>query len=136
MKIEDHLRNFKESSEVIRESVEKGIQERQRTIGFSVSAGAIDLLEAFLHKEQLLNPSSIIKHEWFSSARRANERINFDFPKKEKIINLIIQIEEKRNILCYGKPQPEEIIEEMIDSFHKLIKVIKELGLEIDEGKI
>ena len=37
MKVEDHLRNFRESLEVIKESVEKGVQERQRNIGFNVS---------------------------------------------------------------------------------------------------
>jgi len=36
MKIEDHNRNIKESIEVINESIQKGLQERQRTIGFSV----------------------------------------------------------------------------------------------------
>lgn len=133
MKIEDHLRNFKESLNVIKESVEIGIQKRQRNIGFNVSAGAIDLLEAFLHKKQLFNPSSIIKHEWFSSERRANERINFDFPEKDKIINLIVHLEEKRNLFCYGKPQPETLIEEVIRRFYELIKIFEELGFKIPQ---
>jgi hypothetical protein len=30
MKVEDHLRNIRESLEVINESIQKGIQERQR----------------------------------------------------------------------------------------------------------
>ena len=133
MKAEDHIRNFNESLEVIKECVEKGVQERQRTIGFSISAGAVDLLEAFLHKKQLLNPGSIIKHEWFSSTRRVNERINFDFPDKEKIINLIIQIEEKRNIFCYGKPQPEKLIEKIIEKFYELIDIFEKLNFKINE---
>jgi len=95
MKIEDHLRNFNESLEIINECIEKGISNRQRNIGFNVSVGAIDLLELFLHKEQVINPGTILKHNWFSSVRHANEKLNFDFSEKEKIINLIVEIEEK-----------------------------------------
>lgn len=135
MKIEDHLRNFKESFSVVKESIEKGLQKRQRNIGFNVSVGSIDLLEAFLHKKQLLNPGSVIKHEWFSSVRRVNERLNFDFPQKDKITDLLIQIEEKRSLLCYGKPQPEELIEKTLEKFYELIEILKKLGLKIEEVK-
>jgi len=132
MKIEDHLRNFNESYQVLKESISKGLQERQRTIGFSISSATIDLLEAFLHKEQLLNPSSIIKHEWFTSKKRIDQRLNFDFPKKEQISKLLMEIEEKRNILIYGKTQREEVIEELLEKFYRFVKIIKELGLEVD----
>lgn len=128
MKSEDHLRDFEDSIELLKESIEKGLQKRQRTIGFCTSTGAVDILEAFLHSKQLLNPSSIIKHEWFSSERRINERLNFDFPRKKEILKLIWNIESKRNILCYGKRQPEEFIEEVISNFNALIKIFKEEG--------
>jgi hypothetical protein len=135
MKAEDHIENFNESIETIKESIEKGVQKRQRLIGFSTSAGAMDILEAFLHKEQLMNPSSMIKHEWFSSERRANERLNFDFFKKKEIIELIIRIESKRNILCYGKRQPENYVEETVKDFFKLVELIKEAGFNSGEKK-
>ena len=135
MKSEDHIRSFNESLDVIKESIEKGIQKRQRSIGFCASTGAIDLFEIFLHNKQLLNPSSMIKHDWFSSERRINERLNFDFPKKNEIINLILKIEAKRNILCYGKLQPEEYIEEEINDFFKLIKIFRDEGLDLREDK-
>jgi len=131
MKIEDPLRNFNESLEIVKESVEKGVLKRQRNIGFNVSVGSVDLLESFLHKEQIINPGTILKHNWFSSARHANEKLDFDFPEKEKIINLIVEIEEKRNLLCYGKPQAEETIEEIINKFYKLINIFESLGLNI-----
>ena len=42
MNTETHLRNLRESLEVIRESIEKGLVERQRTLGFNTSAAAAD----------------------------------------------------------------------------------------------
>ncbi len=130
MKIEDHIRNIKESLEVIKESVQKGLQERQRNIGFNTSVAAIEMLEVFLHKNNLLNPGSLLKHEWFSSVRRVDERIGLDFPDKEKIMDLLVDIESKRNILCYGKPQPIEMIESVLESFNKVKLFFEVRGLK------
>jgi len=130
MKIEDHLRNIKESFEVLNESIQKGVVERQRNIGFNASVASVEMLEVFLHKNNLINPGSILKHEWFSSARRANEKLSFDFQDKEKIIGLLVDIESKRNILCYGRPQPAEIIEAVLDSFNKIKALFEERGLK------
>ena len=84
MKAEDHLRNIKESLEVIEESIQKGIQEMQRNIGFNTSVAAAEMLEVYLHKKDLINLDLAIKHEWFSSIKNAKERLNFDFENKEK----------------------------------------------------
>jgi len=129
MKIESHLKNLKESIEVIEESVEKGLVERQRNIGFNTSVACIDMLEILLHKNDLIDPGFIIKHEWFRSANRLKEKFPFDFPKKNEIIGLISKIEEKRDTLCYGKPQKLEMIQEVIDNFNILKKKFKEAGL-------
>ena len=120
MKIEDHMRNIEESLEVIKESVQVGLQKRQRNLGFNVSVAATEMLEVYLHKKNLLNPSSILKHEFFSSERRANEKLSFDFENKREIIGLLVNLEIKRNILCYGKLQPIEILESLLNSFNKL----------------
>ena len=127
MRIEDHLRNINESLEVIKESIDKGIEERQRSIGFHTSAACVEMLEVYLHKNNLLNQGSMIKHDWFTSTRRINERLKFDFPRKKDITKLIIEIESKRNILCYGKKQPLDIITGIIDSFNKLKAIFEEL---------
>ena len=129
MKIESHLKNLKESIEVIEESIEKGLVERQRNIGFNASAACIDMLEILLHKNDLIDPGFIIKHEWLKSANKIKEKFPFDFPKKNEIIGLISRIEEKRDILCYGKPQKLEIIRKVIDDFNTLKKKFKEAGL-------
>ena len=38
-----------------------------------------------------------------------------DLKKKKEILDLIFKVEEKRDILCYGKPQNKEIIQETIN---------------------
>ena len=130
MKSEDHLRNIKESLEVIEESIQKGIQERQRNIGFNTSVAAAEMLEVYLHKKDLINLDLAIKHEWFSSIKNAKERLNFDFENKEKIIELLNKIELKRNILCYGKIQPIEDTEEILEYFNEIKSLFEDMGLK------
>lgn len=132
MKIEDHSRNIKESLDVIKESIQKGIQERQRNIGFNTSVASVEMLETFLHKLNLINPGLAIKHELFNSLNRAKEKLNFDFPHKKEIIELIHDIETKRNLLCYGKPQAVETIESVVSSFNKIKELLKKEGLSWD----
>ena len=132
MKIESHKMAIKESIETIRESIQKGLQNRQRTIGFHCSAASADLLEAYLHQKNLIDPGANIKHDWFSSLEKARRNIKFDFENKEEILKLITKIEEKRNLLCYGKPQPEELISETIEIFNKLRKEFEKLGVNYE----
>lgn len=129
MKIEDHLKNLKESLDVINESIEKGLIERQRNIGFNTSAACADMLEILLHKNSLIDPGFIVKHEWLKSKNKTQEKLAFEFPKKTEIISLIAEIEEKRNTLCYGKPQKTELIQAVINNFNKLKEKFREAGL-------
>ena len=50
MRIEAHEKRLDESIGVIKESIEIGLEQRQRNIGFNASAAAIDMLEILLHK--------------------------------------------------------------------------------------
>ena len=97
MKIEDHTRNIKESLEVIKESIQKGLQERQRNIGFNVSVASAEI---------------------------------FDFENKEEILKLLNEIETKRNLLCYGKPQPIKLLESFLQNFNALKALFEEGGLK------
>jgi hypothetical protein len=134
MRIEDHKKRLMESNKLIEESIEKGLIERQRTIGFNTSAASADMLEIFLHKKGLIDPGLVIKHEWLKSKNTIENKFPFEFPNKKEIMNLILKIEEKRNVLCYGKPQKEETIRQVIDNFNKLKEIFKEAGLnEISE---
>ena len=130
MKIEDHLRNINESLDVIRECIEKGIEERQRNISFNVSVASTEMLEVFLHRKELINPSSMVKHDFFSSVRKASEHLSFDFENKQEIFSILVEIESKRNFLCYGKKQPVSLLVRQLELLNKL----KEL-LEWKDGK-
>ncbi len=129
MNAETHLRNLKESLEVIRESIEKGLVERQRTLGFSASAAAADMLELFLHSKNLIDPGFSIKNEWLKSKNKVKEKLPFEFPCKQEILELMAKIEEKRNALCYGKPQKEATLQELLADFNALKEKFKEAGL-------
>ncbi|MFH0876245.1 MAG: hypothetical protein V1859_09985 [archaeon] len=136
MKIESHLENLKESIAEIDEAIKKGITSKQRTIGFHSSAAVVDMMEIYLHKKNFITYDHLIKHEWFLSKKKLSEKIPYDFENKEEILNLIRSIEEKRNTLCYGRRQPEEILEKIILDFNKLKKLFISLGLnEIEELK-
>lgn len=129
MKIEDHWKNLRESLEVIEESIEKGLLERQRNIGFNTSAAGADMLKILLHQNNLIDPGFVIKHEWLKSKNKIQEKFSFDFPRKEEILGLIFKIEEKRNLLCYGKPQELVLIQEVINDFNHLKQIFREAGL-------
>ena len=132
MKTETHLRNLKESLAVLEECIEKGLVDRQRTIGFSTSAACADMLEILLHEKNLIDPGFIINHEWLKSKNRIKEKFPFEFPMKKEILDLIFKIEEKRNILCYGKPQEVEVIQEILNNFNKLRKIFREVGIDAE----
>ena len=129
MKLEEHQKRLKESLDVIEDCIQKGALERQRNIGFNVSAAAVDMLEMLLHTKNLISPGVIIKHDWFSSTNKINEKIQPDFPNKKEILNLMHDIETKRNILCYGKTQKLEIIQETLQKFNILKNIFKELNI-------
>jgi len=132
MKIESHLENLKESIAEIEECVKKGLVEKQRTVGFHCSAGAIDMLEIILHKKELIDTGFIIKHEWFNSKNKINEKFNFDFIRKQEILDLITSIEKVRNKLCYGKRQSEDVLEHVVKNFNHLKEIFKEVtGYEL-----
>jgi len=130
MKIDLHLRNIRESVEEIEHAIQVGITKRQRTIGFHASSAAADMFEIILHKENLIDPGFIVKHEWFASANKMKEKFAFSFKGKEEFIRLAREIEAERNKLCYGRPQPEESIAKVLENFNTMKKLFEELSNE------
>ena len=108
MNIESHRRAIRESLELINESIQRGLEERQRTIGFHCSVAAVDMLELFLHSNGIIDPGKTIKHDFFTSERKALEKLTFSFEKKHEIVKLPVELESRRNSLCYGRPMPRQ----------------------------
>jgi len=132
MNIDKHKERLKESLQVIEENINIGIVKRQRTIGFSVSAASADLFEIYLHKNNFVDPGFIVKHEWFKSKNKLKEKFPFDFEYKKEMFDIMYNIETKRNALCYGVPQKEEVIQEILFDFNKLKDLFKKNGIEIE----
>lgn len=132
MNIDKHHERLKESLDVIEESIKIGLVKRQRNIGFNTSAAASDMLEIFLHKENLIDPGFVVKHEWFNSKNKVEEKFSFPFKEKEAIITLMVFIENKRNSLCYGVPKEEDEVRILVDRFNQLRQIFKELGVGIE----
>lgn len=126
MKTKDHLENVRESLKEIDEAVEQGLKKKQRSLGFHVSVCSTELVEILLHKLNILKEERILKHNDFSSIRKANEALKFEFPNKKIVIELLVGIEKKRNLLCYGKRKSEKDLEEFLDLFNKLRDILKE----------
>jgi hypothetical protein len=114
MNIDKHHERLKESLEVLDESISKDITKRQRTIGFNCSAASADMFEIYLHQNNLIDPGFVVKHEWFKSKNKLDEKLSFEFPNKKEILMIMEKIEAKRNDLCYGSPKKEEVIKEVI----------------------
>lgn len=90
------------------------------------------MIEIHLHREGILSLSATIKHDWFTSVRRTNERIKQEFGMKQEILKIIVELEEKRNILAYGKQQPRPYVEEYLETFNKLKETLEEAGVDYE----
>ena len=111
----------------------RGLISHQRRLAFSLSLGAVTILEIYLHKLNVIKESSKINHIWFKRKKRTileylqnqiTSSIN-SIENMQEIISLIIKIEEKRDDLAYGSPSTEENIQEKINLFFKLKNLAK-----------
>lgn len=131
MNVDAHRRAIRESIEEIEEAVKRGVADRQRTIGFHCSVAAADMLELYLHMNNLIDPGTTVKHDFFSSLRIANERIRVGFPNKDEIFSLMHKLEAERNMLCYGKPRTRMDLEEFILNFNRLRSIFESMGVKL-----
>lgn len=131
MKMEDHYRNLKESLKAVKYCVREGVEDNQRSLGFHTSVAATDMLEIYLHKNNLIDPGFVIKHDLFASKNKANDRLP-EFEEKDKIIDIMVGIETKRNLLCYGKKQIKEVLTDVLKRFYEIEKIFEKKGVEIE----
>ena len=111
----------------------RGLLAHQRRLAFSLSLGMSNLIELYLHKLNFIKEGSKINHLWF---KRKKEKIYENLQKQvttpinsipnlNKIIDIAIKIEEKRDDIAYGSPTTEKILQEKINLFFELKKMIK-----------
>ena len=111
----------------------RGLVAHQRRLAFSLSLEAITLLEIHFHKLGIIKEGSKIDHRWFNKGK---EKVLEQLQKQitspaeslesiDEIVEIIRKLEEKRNDLAYGAPATEEILQEKINLFFKLKKVVK-----------
>lgn len=127
-----HKAHIEEHLHAIDSAIAVGVEQRPATIGLHVSAGAISLLELYLHVLDKITIGTMIKHEWFKEpkpeqkiAPLAERKLPVGFPGKEELFSLMYIIEERRNKLIYGKPTTAAL-EEILKAFQKLHTLIKE----------
>ncbi len=111
----------------------RGLVSHQRRLAFSLSLGAVTILEIYLHKLNVIKESSKINHIWFKRKKQTileylqnqiTSSLN-SIENMQEIISLIVEIEEKRDDLAYGSPSTEENIQEKINLFFKLKNLAK-----------
>ncbi len=124
---EEHKNNFKQFMNDINEKIRANLLiERQKIIGSSASEASTNLIEYFFHKKNLVQDGFQLNHNYFASEKRAKRYLDFEFINKKELIELMVNQEEFRNILCYGKEKNIEKIKEVINNLNKIINLIKE----------
>jgi hypothetical protein len=125
MKIEQHEEAYKEHLTNINKFIEEGIEENQRNLGFNISQGSVELFAIYLHKLHLIQSSGDqFDHRIFKSPSLIVKKVPAEFPDKKIILKLMENIENERIALCYGNRKPKERIEEAINNFNELRRII------------
>lgn len=111
----------------------EGLLTHQRRLAFSLSLGAETILELYLHKLNIMKEGSKIDHRWFKKKEeRILEKLQNQITSPveaidgiNKVIKLICKIEEKRDDLAYGASATEELLQEKVNLFFELKRLLK-----------
>lgn len=123
--IDEHKETVKEYIDDINEKIRLNLLlDRQKIIGFASSEAATNLFSILLHSKNLIEPSFSINHRFFSSIKIAEKRFTFEFPQKNKILDLLVKQEEYRYKLCYGKKKNLELVNSAIKNLFELKELI------------
>ena len=140
--VEEHIKKIKEHLDELEDAINEGIEKRPATIGFHCSACAMQFLELYLHLINKISIGKVVKHDWFKKPHKEQKiaplierKLPIEFAQKEKIYNLIYEIEESRDNLIYGRTIKEQI-ETVYFSFTKLKEIlvprIKQGGVAVE----
>jgi len=131
MKIEDHLKSYKEHRDTLNWAIDRGLANSQRIIGTHVSRAIVEFLSAYLHKIKVIETGFQINHRWFKSEKVFNKFS--DFPEKQIIIKKLIELELKSENLTYGSQKSEEEIKSVLTLFNEMERIILNL-METKDG--
>lgn len=126
--VEEHKKSIQELVKDIHEKIRGNLLvERQKLIGFSASEASCDLLALLLHKKNIISPGFNVNHRFFRSEKSAHERLDFDFPEKEKFLKLLVRQEYFREQLCYGRAKEKSTVEEAIRNMFFLKELVENI---------
>ncbi len=130
--IQNHKKRISEHLEELNDAIRIGIYQRPATIGFHTTACAIDLLEIYLHKKELIDIGKVVKHDWFKRPKEEQKidplierKLPVNFQEKDKIYNLFYILENNRDVLIYGSPKKEQV-DLVLETFKKLKEILVE----------
>ena len=121
MKLEKHIEDLIGLLKDIRKEPSPAV------IGFAYSIAAVHMFSIAFHDE--LDPGRMIKHEDFRSENNIkNLKASIrDFDKKEELFILWKDMENKRNGLCYGYPDENEI-KGYVSKFYKIKEILEKIS--------
>jgi hypothetical protein len=132
--IEEHEKIIKEFMDDINEKIRANLLiERQKIIGFTASEAAVNLFALLLHKKNLVEAGFNVNHRYFASERIAEKRFNLDIPQKKELLKLLVNQEDYRNKLCYGKEKEANIVNSAIKNLFKIKETIDSILGEKNE---
>lgn len=110
-----------------------GLLMHQRRLAFSLSLGAVNLLELHFHNLNVMKEGSMIEHTWFKrNKKNVFEKLGKQITSPvdsikdiDEIVDIIREIEERRDDLAYGAPATENLLQNKINLFFKLKKILK-----------
>lgn len=131
--VDEHRNAVKEFENDIQEKIKLNLlSERQKIIGFAASEASVNCFAILLHRKNLISEGFSVNHRWFASIERAREKFPFDFPKKNKLLELLVTEDRLRERLCYGKAKSADEVETAIKTFFEIKTLVKnETGEEI-----
>ncbi len=111
----------------------RGISAHQRRLAFSLSLGAVVLLENYFKKLGVWKSGSKINHLWLKKNEVNTKKLLEkclaspieNIPNLDNLLNKIKEIEKERNEIAYGKKASENTLSKKINIFLELKEAIE-----------
>lgn len=132
---EKYIKIIEEVLDEINLSLEdsRGMEIHQRRLAFSLSLGASTLIESYFDDKEVLKSGAKINHQWFNKSLNNLKEILSNqiicslegFNSLDNFLELAQKIENKRNLIIYGKDFSETALRELIGFFFELKEKIE-----------